>query len=55
MDDLDAAAQPRCPSCHVLMRTEGSAFACPSCGEREVIPWVRKPLDDPGIVDFFRT
>lgn len=52
MDDLDVAEQPRCASCGVLMRTEGGAFVCPACGERERIPWVRKPGDDPAILDF---
>ncbi|WP_390178062.1 hypothetical protein [Microbacterium sp. MTN4-26] len=29
-DDLDGA-QPRCPSCGVLMRDERDGFRCPAC------------------------
>ena len=53
MDDLDAGAQPRCPSCSILMRTEWRADVCPSCGLS--IPWACeaiKPTDDPTVLDF---
>lgn len=42
MDELEFAAQPHCPSCGVVMRTERDAFVCPSCGHL-------LPLDEAGI------
>lgn len=32
MDDLDAAAQPRCPEDRVVMRDAKGAWECPLCG-----------------------
>ncbi|WEG08647.1 hypothetical protein PU630_15590 [Microbacterium horticulturae] len=32
MDDLDIAAQPRCPLDGVLMRDDDAGWHCPACG-----------------------
>lgn len=50
-DELGAGAQPRCPTCGVVMRDEPGAYVCPSCGEVEAMPAVEvpPPFDGPGI------
>lgn len=56
MDDLDAIAQPRCPECSVVMRTEQHAFVCPHCGHLQLLDDVEVPpeFDGPDLGDVRR-
>lgn len=53
MDDLDFAAQPHCPDCGVVMRTEPHAFVCPHCGHLQLLDDVEMPpeFDGPDLGD----
>jgi len=48
MDDLDAIAQPRCPECGVVMRTDAHAFVCPHCGHLQLLDEVEMPPEFDG-------
>ncbi|GEP49072.1 hypothetical protein MSA03_25800 [Microbacterium saccharophilum] len=49
--DNELGAQPRCPTCGVVMRDEPGATMCPSCGRREAHDDVVMPpsFDGPAI------
>lgn len=47
-DDLNFAAQPHCPECDVVMRTEPHAFACPNCGHLQLFDEVQMPPEFDG-------
>jgi len=53
VDDLAAIAQPHCPECAVVMRTEQHAFVCPSCGHLQLLDEVDLPpeFDGPDVGD----
>jgi len=52
-DDLmAAAAQPRCPSCGVLMRDSPDTYTCPACGHSALIPQIEHPGGGEGLLEF---
>jgi tRNA(Ile2) C34 agmatinyltransferase TiaS len=46
--DLEAGAQPRCPSCGVLMRDVPDGVTCPECGYHEPHDVVAMPPEFSG-------
>lgn len=56
MDELDAIAQPHCPECGVVMRTEPHAFVCPHCEHVQLLDEVEMPpeFDGPDFGDRWR-
>lgn len=52
MSDLDAAAQPSCPTCLTVMQPVDGGDECRECGHRGEWPEVVKPEDPDGIIDF---
>ncbi len=52
-DLFDAGAQPRCPSCNVMMRPTERGDECPECGQFEPYDEVQPPAaDGPAIAGF---
>ncbi len=53
-DDLDAGAQPSCPTCGTVMREGDGGYECGWDGTRIEVPWVERPRSGdalPGIRD----
>jgi hypothetical protein len=44
VDDLDDAAQPRCPDCGVLMRDVPEGWVCPSFGHQNRADLLTDPM-----------
>jgi len=51
MSDLDAAAQPSCPTCLTVMQPNDGGDECRECGHRVEWPAAEHPGDGEGIID----